>query len=612
MEDKIKQLRAKAMTLPLNPGVYIMRDKNKKIIYIGKAKLLKNRVSQYFGSHTNHTPKVIRMVENVDTFDYIVTDSEFEALVLECSLIKQNSPRYNILLKDDKGYSYIKITNEQWPRIKAVNKLEQDGAQYIGPYMSGYYVKNAVDQAIKIFRLPTCNRKFPQEIGKGRPCLNYHIKLCNAPCKGKITNKEYCENIKEAVDFLRGGNSIDIKKMTEEMNTAAENLEFERAAKIRDRIQAVKKMAESQKVVCSKIEEQDVIAVVTQGETACFEIFKFRNNALYDREHFIINNIDDLPQARSEFISRYYYTRESIPPRIAVDGDINDIELLQQWLSEKLGKKVVIIKPQRGEQLQLVEMCKNNAAEHLAHQRGVVGKDTMVLNTLGELLGLDKAPRYIESYDISNQNGTANVAGMVVFEDGKPLKSAYRKFEIKTIIGQDDYGSMTEVINRRLDEYEKHKNEGIGFGRMPDLILLDGGKGQVNAVANVLSARGYNIPLFGMVKDNKHRTRAITDAGKEIAISNKRNVFTLVSTIQEEVHRFAIGYHRQKRKSTTFKNSLTEIEGIGEKRAKALLKYFGTIANIKEADLTELENAPTMNTVVAKTVYKYFHNENEK
>lgn len=612
MEDKIKQLRAKAMTLPLQPGVYIMRDKNKKIIYIGKAKLLKNRVSQYFGSHTNHTPKVIRMVENVDTFDYIVTDSEFEALVLECSLIKQNSPRYNILLKDDKGYSYIKITNEQWPRIKAVNKLEQDGAQYIGPYMSGYYVKNAVDQAIKIFRLPTCNRKFPQEIGKGRPCLNYHIKLCNAPCKGKITNKEYCENIKEAVDFLRGGNSIDIKKMTEEMNIAAENLEFERAAKIRDRIQAVKKMAESQKVVCSKIEEQDVIAVVTQGEIACFEIFKFRNNALYDREHFIINDIDDLPQARSEFISRYYYTKESVPPRIAVDGDINDIELLQQWLSEKLGKKVVIIKPQRGEQLQLVEMCKNNAAEHLAHQRGVVGKDTMALNTLGELLGLDKAPRYIESYDISNQNGTANVAGMVVFEDGKPLKSAYRKFEIKTVIGQDDYGSMAEVINRRLDEYEKHRDEGVGFGRMPDLILLDGGKGQVNAVASVLSARGYNIPLFGMVKDNKHRTRAITDAGNEIAISNKRNVFTLVSTIQEEVHRFAIGYHRQKRKTTTFKSSLTEIEGIGEKRAKALLKHFGTIANIKEADLTELENAPTMNTVVAKTVYKYFHDENEK
>ncbi|MEE0859782.1 MAG: excinuclease ABC subunit UvrC [Acutalibacteraceae bacterium] len=607
MEDKIKELRAKAMSLPLSPGVYIMRDKNKKIIYIGKAKMLKNRVSQYFGSHTNHTPKVIKMVENVDTFDYIVTDSEFEALVLECSLIKQNSPHYNILLKDDKGYNYIKITNEQWPRIKAVNKIEKDNAQYIGPYMSGYYVKNAVDQAVRIFRLPTCNRKFPQEIGKGRPCLNYHIKLCNAPCKGNITNKEYCETIKEAVEFLKGGNSLDIKKMTEEMNIASENLEFERAAKIRDRINAVKKMAESQKVVCSKIAEQDVIAGVTEGDRVCFEVFRFKNSALYDREHFIINNVDDLPQTRSEFISSYYYMRNTIPPRITVDGDVNDSELLQQWLSKKLGKKVTIVKPQKGEQLQLVEMCKKNAAEHLAHQRGAQGKDTMALNALGELLGLDSTPSYIESYDISNQNGTANVAGMVVFEDGKPLKSAYRKFEIKTIVGQDDYGSMAEVISRRLDEYEKHKDEGIGFGRLPDLILLDGGKGQVNAVMSVMKAKGYNIPLFGMVKDNKHRTRAITDAGKEISISNKRNVFTLVSTIQEEVHRFAIGYHRQKRKATAFKSSLTEIDGVGEKRAKALLKHFGTISNIKEADLAELEQAPTMNSVVARMVFKYFH-----
>ncbi len=607
MEDKIKELRAKAMSLPLSPGVYIMRDKNKKIIYIGKAKMLKNRVSQYFGSHTNHTPKVIKMVENVDTFDYIVTDSEFEALVLECSLIKQNSPHYNILLKDDKGYNYIKITNEQWPRIKAVNKIEKDNAQYIGPYMSGYYVKNAVDQAVRIFRLPTCNRKFPQEIGKGRPCLNYHIKLCNAPCKGNITNKEYCETIKEAVEFLKGGNSLDIKKMTEEMNIASENLEFERAAKIRDRINAVKKMAESQKVVCSKIAEQDVIAGVTEGDRVCFEVFRFKNSALYDREHFIINNVDDLPQTRSEFISSYYYMRNTIPPRITVDGDVNDSELLQQWLSKKLGKKVTIVKPQKGEQLQLVEMCKKNAAEHLAHQRGAQGKDTMALNALGELLGLDSTPSYIESYDISNQNGTANVAGMVVFEDGKPLKSAYRKFEIKTIVGQDDYGSMAEVISRRLDEYEKHKDESIGFGRLPDLILLDGGKGQVNAVMSVMKAKGYNIPLFGMVKDNKHRTRAITDAGKEISISNKRNVFTLVSTIQEEVHRFAIGYHRQKRKATAFKSSLTEIDGVGEKRAKALLKHFGTISNIKEADLAELEQAPTMNSVVARMVFKYFH-----
>lgn len=610
MENKIKELRAKAMSLPLTPGVYIMRDKNKKIIYIGKAKALKNRVSQYFGSHTNHTPKVIRMVENVDTFDYIVTDSEFEALVLECSLIKQYTPHYNILLKDDKGYSYIKITNELWPRIKAVKQIENDGAQYIGPYMSSYYVKNAVDQAVKIFKLPTCGRKFPQDIGKGRPCLNYHIKLCSAPCTGKITHKEYTENLKEAVEFLKGGNNADIKKMAEEMNLAAENLEFERAARIRDRINAIKKMGDSQKVVCSKIKEQDVLAVVTEGNTACFEVFKFKNSALYDREHFIIGDVDDLPQARHEFITGYYYKRNDIPPRITVDGSVNDTELLQQWLSEVLGKKVVIFQPQKGEQLQLVEMCKKNAAEHLAHRRGAAGKDTMALNTLGELLGLDGAPNYIESYDISNQNGTANVAGMIVFENGRPLKSAYRRFEIKTVAGQDDYGSMAEVIERRLNEYEKHKDEGVGFGRMPDLILLDGGKGQVNAVSQVMKRMGYSIPLFGMVKDNKHRTRAITDAGKEIAINNKRSVFTLVSNIQEEVHRFAIGYHRQKRKNTSFKSSLTEIEGVGERRAKALLKHFGTIANIKEADLQELETAPTMNKVVARTVYSYFHGDN--
>lgn len=608
MEDKIKELRAKAMSLPLSPGVYIMRDKSKKIIYIGKAKALKNRVSQYFGSHNNHSPKVIKMVENVDSFDYIVTDSEFEALVLECSLIKQHSPRYNILLKDDKGYSYIKVTNEQWQRIKAVNQIEDDGAEYIGPYMSGYYVKNAVDQAVKIFKLPTCSKKFPQDIGKSRPCLNYHIKLCNAPCAGKIKYKEYKENIQDAIEFLRGGSTVDLKRMTEEMNKAAENLEFERAARIRDRISSVKRMADSQKVVSSKIEEQDVIAVVTEGPRGCFEIFKFRNGSLYDREHFIIYDIDDLPQARSEFITGYYYLRDTVPPRITVDGNVNDADLLQEWLSKKLGKKVNIVRPQKGEQLKLVEMCKNNAAEQLAHLRGNVGKDTMALNMLGELLGLQKLPRYIESYDISNQNGTANVCGMVVFEDGKPLKSAYRKFEIKSFLGQDDYNSMAEVIERRLNEYEKHKKEGVGFGRMPDLILLDGGKGQVNAVKAVMTAKGYDIPTFGMVKDNKHRTRAITDSGSEIAIANKRNVFTLVSNIQEEVHRFAIGYHRQKRKNITFKSSLTEINGIGEKRAKALLKHFGTISNIREADLEELEQAPTMNTVVAKTVFNYFHN----
>lgn len=608
MEEKIKQLRAKAMTLPLKPGVYIMYDKNKNIIYIGKAKALKNRVSQYFGSHSNHTPKVIRMVENVDTFDYIVTDSEFEALVLECSLIKQNLPHYNILLKDDKGYNYIKITNEKWPKIIAVNKVENDNAQYIGPYMSSYYVKNAVDQANKLFKIPICNKDFSKDVKNKRPCLNYHIKICNAPCVGKIKLNEYLENINDAIDFLKGGNGSDIKNMVQEMNKAAENLEFERAAKLRDRITAINKMSENQKVVCSKFKEQDIIAVVTEGDKACFEVFQFRNNALYDRENFIINDIGEMTQSRTEFISRYYYMRDYIPTRIVIDDKIDDIDLLQEWLSKKANKKVSIVIPKKGEQQHLVEMCRKNASEHLAHQRGAVGKEILALNDLAKILGLDKPPIYIEAYDISNQNGTANVAGMVAFENGKPLKNAYRKFEIKSFVGQDDYASMAEVIERRFSEYEKHKNNKIGFGRLPDLILLDGGKGQVNAVAKIMKTMGYNVPLFGMVKDNKHRTRAITNSGKEISISNNRNVFSLVSNIQEEVHRFAIGYHRQKRNISTFKSSLTEIEGIGEKRAKALLKHFGTVSNIRQADLSELENAPTMNKVAAKNLYDYFHN----
>lgn len=606
MNEKIKELRLKAMKLPLEPGVYIMRDKSGKIIYIGKAKALKNRVSQYFGSQKNHAEKVRRMVDNVDTFDYIITDSEFEALVLECSLIKQHNPRYNILLKDDKGYSYIKVTKEEWPRIQEVKQLADDGAEYIGPYMSSYYVKNAVDQALKIFKLPDCSRKFPQEIGKGRPCLNYHIKQCSAPCKGKVSNKEYTETVKEAVEFLKGGSSLNIKELEKQMKEAAENLEFERAAKIRDRISAVGKMADRQKVVQTKIKEQDVIALARDGDGGCFEVFRFAAGRLCDREHFIIADIGDGNTARSEFLSRYYSIRENIPPRITLDGETDDTDTIEQWLSEKAGRKVTIAVPQKGDQLKLVNMCRSNAAEHIAQQKGITGKEATALDELATLLGLSKPPEYIEAYDISNLNGTENVAGMVVFENGRPLKKAYKRFSIKTVEGQDDYGSMREVISRRFDEYEKEKSTGEGFGRLPDLILLDGGKGHVGAVAPVLSGKGIDVPLFGMVKDDKHRTRAITDTGAEIAINSKRRVFTLVSTIQDEVHRFAIGYHRTKRKNSTFKSTLTDIDGIGVTRAKALLKHFGTIKNIKEADLQELENAPSMNKVSAQRVYDYF------
>lgn len=608
IEENLKGLRAKSMKLPLQPGVYIMRDKSGKIIYIGKAKALKNRVSSYFGSQKNHQEKVRRMVENVSDFDYIITDSEFEALILECSLIKQHKPKYNILLKDDKGYSYIKITKEAWPRLSQAKQTGDKNAEYIGPYNSGFYVKNAVDEARKIFKLPTCSRKFPEEFGKGRPCLNFHIKQCCAPCRGKMSNKEYREIFDEAVDFLRGGGNISIRELTEKMNEAAENMEYERAAKIRDRINAVRRIQEKQKVVAAKVKEQDIIALVRgAGSGGCFEVFRFRGGRLCDREHFIVPDVGEPETARAEFLTQYYSIRQEVPPRVTLDGPAEGSEMIGEWLSQKAGRKVRVAVPQKGEQLQLAQMCKNNAAEHLAQQRGSTGREASALDELTGLLGLNAVPQYIESYDISNLGGSDNVAGMVVFENGRPLKSAYRKFKIKGFEGQDDYASMREVITRRLDEYEQLKDTGEGFGRLPDLILLDGGKGHVAAVAPILQARGYDIPLFGMVKDDKHRTRAVTGSGGEIAINSKRRAFTLVSSIQDEVHRFAIGYHRQKRSSGAFKSSLTEIEGVGVKRARALLKHFGTIKNIGLADLEELESAPCMNKACALAVYKYFH-----
>ncbi len=610
MNPKMKELREKAMKLPLQPGVYIMHNSKKEIIYIGKAKALKNRVSQYFGSQNNHSTKVRRMVDNVDYFEYIITDSEFEALVLECSLIKQNKPRYNILLKDDKGYSYIKISKERYPRITEAKKPDSSG-EFIGPYTSSYYVKNAVDQAVKIFKLPTCGKKFPEDFGKTRPCLNFHIKQCCGLCRGKISENEYNETIKEAVDFLKNGTPLSIRELEREMLEASENLEFERAAKIRDRITAVKRMGDKQKVVESKVREQDVIALFTDGTDGCFQVFRFSNGMLYDRETFLIKDIGEEDQAFSEFILQYYAIRDRIPPCLTTDRELEDKENISRWLSEKAGRKVEIFTPQRGERSRLVTMCKNNAAEVLAQSKNSQGRHYAVLKELGELLGLKKVPVYIESYDISNLAGTENVAGMIVFENGKPLKSAYRKFKIKSFDGQDDYASMNEVLTRRFEEYYKLKETGEGFGRLPDLILLDGGKGQISAVRPVLKSLNIDVPLFGMVKDDKHKTRAITDGTGEIELKSIRSSYTLVSEIQEEVHRFAIGYHHQRRSNSTFKSSLTDIEGIGKTRAKNLLKHFGSIKNIKEAEIEELENAPTMTKNSANAVYSYFHRSGE-
>lgn len=610
MNPKMQELRKKAMALPLLPGVYIMHDKSGEIIYIGKAKALKNRVSQYFGSQNNHAEKVRRMVDNVDDFEYIITDSEFEALILECSLIKQHTPKYNILLKDDKGYSYIRVSSGDWGRITYVLQKKDDGAQYIGPYKSSYYVKSAVEEANKIFMLPTCNRRFPQDFHKGRPCLNYHIKQCMAPCTGRVKPKDYKESLSQALDFLKGGSSNSIKQLTAQMEEAAENLEFERAARIRDKINAVKKMGEKQKVVANKVLDEDVIASFTDDGKICFQVFRFEGGRLFDRESFVFDS-GDSENEYEEFLLSYYTIRNDVPKNIALDRDLDGIDAIAQWLSEKRGNKVNVTVPQRGEQAQLVSMCRSNAAETLAQKKGATVREFGVLEELKETLGLEKLPEYIESYDISNLAGTENVAGMIVYKNGKPLKSAYKKFKIKGFEGQDDYASMAEVISRRFEEYYKAEDKTEGFGKLPDLILLDGGKGQVAAVKQVLERMNISVPLFGMVKDDKHRTRAVTGDGGEIAISSKRALFTFLSKMQDEVHRFAIGYHHARRSKNTFKSSLTNIDGVGEVRAKSLLKYFRTIDNISKADLTELENAPKMTKDSALAVYRYFHAEDE-
>jgi excinuclease ABC subunit C len=613
-EKRIKELRKKAMGLPLNPGVYIMHDKTGKIIYIGKAKALKNRVSQYFGSEKNHDGKVRQMVAHAEDFEYILTDSEFEALVLECSLIKQYMPKYNILLKDAKGYHYIKVSKGPWPSVSSVKQMLDDGAEYIGPFVSSWAVKKSVDEAVKIFRLPSCTRRFPQDIGKGRPCLNYYIKQCCAPCAGRVTQEEYNEAVRAAVSFLRGGSAESTRELTEKMNKAAEGLQFERAARIRDCIAAIKRMNDRQKVVASRIPEQDVIALTRGTGKSCFEVFRFKRGRLYDRETFIVGETGADSAARSEFIERYYSMRGDVPPRVSTDGPAEGAELLERWLSGKAGSQVRIVCPKKGEQARLVAMCRKNAAEQLAQSVGRTGRETSALDELARLLGLKSPPEYIESYDISNLGGAENVAGMVVFRNGRPLKAAYRKFRIKTVAGQDDYASMREVVSRRVSEYFKQKNSGEseGFGRLPDLILLDGGRGQVSAVSPVLKEAGLDIPLFGMVKDGRHRTRAIAAEGGEISVQSSRSAFTLISSIQEEVHRFAIGYHRQRRGKAAFSSELASIDGIGEKRAKMLLKSFKTVQAVSMAEVKELENVKTMTKPAAANVYRHFHGGGDK
>lgn len=603
--SRLRRLKDKANRLPLKAGVYIMKDKNGNIIYIGKAKALKNRVTQYFGSPNGHTEKVRRMVNGVEDFEYIICDSEFEALILENSLIKQHQPKYNILLKDDKGYHYIKITGEKWKKITTSNQADGK-AEYIGPYYSAYVVKDTVDEVRKIFKLPDCNRSFDKP---SKPCLNYHIGMCDAPCRGKITLKDYLETVESAKDFIRHGENAEmIETLQKKMEQAAQRLDFEYAAKMRDRINAVKKLKERQKVVMCTHENQDVFACAGTGETVCVSVLIFRNGRLTDKKHFFVDGYLQNSSMYSEFLQQYYSDKNDVPSRILIDTLPDDRELLEEWLSGIAGKKVGIILPKAGEPKQLISMCRNNAVDNLAQRMRSSGKEMSVLDELTTLLGLERAPRYIEAYDISNTAGEENVAGMIVYKDAKPYRSAYRKFKIKSFDGQDDYRSMAEVLERRLCEYEKGEDE--AFSVLPDLILLDGSFGQMSAVLPVLERHLVDIPVFGMVKDSKHRTNAIAAVGGSIAIKGNRAAYTFVTQIQDEVHRFAIGYHRNRRTAKMLESELTLIDGVGKTRAAQLIKAFKSVKAIKQANVQQLTAVKGISAQTAQKIIEYFDGQN--
>ncbi len=581
-----------------------MKNKKSDIIYIGKAKNLRNRVSSYFRENPDHTPKVAAMVSNVHDYDFIVTDSEYEALVLECSLIKQHKPKYNILLKDDKGYHYIRISDEEYPRITNEKNTKQSG-RYLGPYTSGFITKEAVSEANRVFMLPTCHKRFPQDFGKGRPCLNYHIKTCMGVCRGKISKSDYNNAIEQAVDFIRSGSAQSVERMEAEMNEAAENLEFEKAAMLRDRIAAVKKAAEKQKIVNSGVDSADIIGIAEYYEGVYVSVLMYRENRLFDKAVFEFEKSDD-GDLLEQFMQNFYYGKEDVPKTVIIDHLPESAKLITEMMEKQSGRKVKLHVPQKGRQLELLKLAKNNSAEYAAIQNDRTGKEVIALEQLAKSLGLSKPPRYIEAYDISNLSSESMVAGMVVFEDGRPLKKAYKRFTVKELQLQNDYGSMHEVLKRRLMHIVDQEGDEY-FRRTPDLILLDGGKGHVNAVAPILRELGLDIPLFGMVKDNKHRTRAIATGGREIQINNMRSVFDLVTRIQDEVHRYSVAFMHSRHKKSTYNSELLSVKGIGEKKAAKIMMKYKTRANLLQATPQELAVTAGVSENVAMELYNVLH-----
>ena len=609
------ELYRKACMLPLLPGVYIIRDKSDTIIYIGKAKRLKTRVSQYFREGVPHDAKVTQMIAHAFNFDVIVCQSEFEALVLEASQIKAHTPKYNILLKDDKGYSYVKVTKGEWPRLSAVLQKEEDDAEYIGPFTSAFAVREIVETAQDCFLLPRCNKEFPRDIGKGRPCLNAHIGKCMAVCSGKISCQAYNEAVQNAIRMIRYGKRDIVKQLRDKMEAAAERLDFESAALLRDQIAAIERVSAGQKVVMDNDAEMDVLAFAGTTHAVCAAILRYRDGRLTDKREFLFHDTSDIAALREEFLPQYYLDGENVPKTIAVDALPEDHEALTEALSEARGSAVNLYVPQRGDVAKLVTMAYTNAVERLARESGRYTREEKLLEEAAQMLGLKTPPRVIESYDISNWGDGSSVCGMIVFRDGKPLRAGYRRFRMKTVAGTDDYASMAEALSRRAGEYEAAKRgekpdaPTNHFSVLPDLILLDGGRGQVSAVRAALKGTQLaGVPLFGMVKDDHHRTRAIVDdTGSEIAINRNRGIFTFVTSIQDEVHRYANDYRKRLMNKRSYAATLTALPGVGEKTSAALLKHFKTVANVRGASISDLEQVPGISHKKAEQIYNGLH-----
>ena len=601
------ELKDKALSLPFAPGVYIMRDKEDTVIYVGKAKKLKNRVTQYFQDTASHTPKTRLMVSKIHHFDVIVAATEFEALVLECSLIKRHMPKYNILLKDDKGYPYIRLDRrEAYPKLTLVVKASKDGAEYFGPFGSRGTTQNVIQTIQQTLRLPQCSRVFPRDVGKDRPCLNYHMNLCAGWCQERKTQEEYSNLIEQARKLLQGDYKAVANQLRLQMQQAAEDLEFEQAAALRDRLLAVEALGQKQLVTALTKADTDVIGYGETESKACLAILHYSDGCLLDKDYEVFSRPEDKEIAVSSLVKQYYLRSGFAPRHLLLPFAMEDADLFAQYLLESSGKKTRIFVPQRGDNAHLVELANKNAleeAERLTDKDERIGAS---LAMLGKMLGM-APPRRIESYDISNISGTDIVAGMVVFQDGKPRRSDYKRFQIKDLQDQDDYASMRQVLTRRFTHYLQGDK---GSAEAPSLLLIDGGTVHAQTALEVLQALSLHFPVFGMVKDDRHRTRAlVTPQGDEIAIDGNQAVFSLVGNIQEETHRFAITYHRNMRSKRLRYSQLDAIPGIGPKRKQELLKQFGSISAISAAELPELERILPKDAAAA--VYQHFHEKGD-